>query len=80
MSGAAYERYGSWKRIVPAFFILVCGFFLATTASAQQASGIAGTVRDSQGLALPGVTVEAASPALIEKVRTVVIDQSRKCT
>src|SRR5580765_364118 len=45
-------------------------------ASAQQptASGIAGVVRDSSGGALPGVTVEAASPALIEKVRTAVTD------
>ena len=47
---------------------------LAPNASAQQASGIAGTVRDSGGLALPGVTVEAASPALIEKSRTVTTD------
>ena len=31
-------------------------------------------VRDTSGAVLPGVTVEAASPALIEKVRTVVTD------
>ena len=31
-------------------------------------------VRDSAGLAMPGVSVEAASPALIEKVRSVVTD------
>ena len=37
-------------------------------------AGIAGVVRDSSGAVLPGVTVEAASPALIEKVRTVVTD------
>jgi hypothetical protein len=41
---------------------------------AQQTSGIAGVVRDSSGAVLPGVTVEAASPVLIEKVRTVVTD------
>ena len=41
-------------------------------ASAQQASGIAGVVRGASGAVLPGVTVEAASPVLIEKVRTVV--------
>ena len=35
---------------------------------------IAGEVRDSTGGLLPGVTVEAASPALIEKVRTVATD------
>jgi hypothetical protein len=43
-------------------------------AHAQQASGIAGAVRDTSGAVLPGVTVEAASPALIEKVRSVVTD------
>jgi hypothetical protein len=37
---------------------------------------IAGVVRDASGGVLPGVTVEAASPALIEKVRTVVTDAS----
>src|SRR5947209_16457461 len=44
-------------------------------ASAQQAgSGIAGVVRDTTGAVLPGVTVEASSPALIEKVRTATTD------
>ena len=49
---------------------------LSPAASAQQAtaSGIAGVVRDASGGVLPGVTVEAASPALIEKVRSVVTD------
>src|SRR3984893_17422945 len=47
---------------------------LAAPASAQQASGIAGVVKDPTGAVLPGVTVEASSPALIEKVRTVVTD------
>jgi hypothetical protein len=53
---------------------LVWALVWAPPASAQQASGIAGVVRDSGGLAMPGVTVEAASPALIEKVRTVTTD------
>src|SRR5688572_16996580 len=35
---------------------------------------IAGAVKDTSGAVLPGVTVEAASPALIEKVRTAVSD------
>jgi hypothetical protein len=39
-------------------------------------ASIAGVVRDTSGAVLPGVTVEAASPALIEKVRTVVTDGS----
>src|SRR5687767_14495883 len=37
---------------------------------------IAGTIRDSSGGVLPGVTVEAASPVLIEKVRTAISDSS----
>src|SRR6188768_41261 len=37
---------------------------------------IAGSVKDGTGALLPGVTVEAASPALIEKVRSVVTDGS----
>src|SRR5688572_32632762 len=35
---------------------------------------LTGTVRDASGAVLPGVTVEASSPVLIEKVRTVVTD------
>jgi iron complex outermembrane receptor protein len=38
-------------------------------------SGIAGVVKDSSGAVLPGVSVEAASPALTEKVRSVVTDR-----
>src|SRR5882762_9495654 len=44
------------------------------TAVAQ--SAIAGIVKDTSGAVLPGVTVEAASPALIEKTRAVVTDGS----
>src|SRR5688572_15655214 len=44
-----------------------------TLAHAQQAS-ITGVVRDTSGAVLPGVTVEASSPALIEKVRSVTTD------
>src|SRR2546428_6841663 len=48
---------------------------LPVSAFAQQApSGIAGLVKDTSGGVLPGVTVEAASPVLIEKVRTGVTD------
>ncbi len=37
-------------------------------------SSLAGVVKDTSGAVLPGVTVEASSPALIEKVRSVVTD------
>jgi hypothetical protein len=49
----------------------------ATSAAQSVASGtIAGVAKDISGGVLPGVTVEAESPALIEKVRTVVTDES----
>jgi hypothetical protein len=43
-------------------------------ALAQSGSSIAGVVKDGSGAVMPGVTVEASSPALIEKVRTAVTD------
>ena len=46
---------------------------LPTLAHAQS---LAGTVRDASGAVLPGVTVEATSPVLIEKVRSAVTDGS----
>jgi len=45
---------------------------LPSVAHAQ--STITGTIRDASGAVLPGVTVEAASPVLIEKVRSTVSD------
>ena len=51
---------------------LLCALGLPVAAFAQ--ATIAGAVRDTSGALLPGVTVEAASPALIEKARTVVSD------
>ncbi|MEO8258007.1 MAG: carboxypeptidase-like regulatory domain-containing protein [Acidobacteriota bacterium] len=41
-----------------------------------QTGSIAGAVKDATGGVLPGVTVEASSPALIEKSRSVVTDSS----
>lgn len=43
-------------------------------AQSSTTGAIAGIVRDTTGAVLPGVTVEAASPALIEKVRAAVTD------
>jgi len=47
---------------------------LPWAAFAQAGASITGTVRDSSGAVLPGVTVEAASPVLIQKVRTATTD------
>ena len=51
-----------------------CVVLVPALASAQ--ASIAGIVRDTSGGVLPGVSVEASSPALIEKQRTVVTDSS----
>jgi len=56
-------------RLAAAILLLTA---LPATAFAQ--ATIAGLVKDTSGAVLPGVTVEAASPALIEKVRTAVSD------
>lgn len=62
----------SWIRA----WLVVAALTMATNLWAQAtASGsIAGSVKDSTGAVLPGVTVEASSPVLIEKVRTAVTD------
>jgi hypothetical protein len=55
---------------------LVCSILAiaAIPATAYAQASIVGTVKDASGAVLPGVTVEASSPALIEKVRSVVTD------
>ena len=55
---------------------LAAVLMLPVLTSAQSNSNIAGVARDATGAVLPGVTVEAASPALIEKVRTAVTDSA----
>ena len=52
--------------------ILVCLVALPTSAAAQ--SAVAGIVKDSSGAVLPGVTVEASSDVLIEKMKAVTTD------
>ncbi|PYR30023.1 MAG: hypothetical protein DMF92_09935 [Acidobacteria bacterium] len=55
--------------------ILFAFAWMAIVPSALYAqASITGVVKDPSGAVLPGVTVEAASPALIEKVRSVVSD------
>ena len=60
--------------------VLLGSTALESTAWAQQAGGIAGIVADTSGGVLPGVTVEAASPVLIEQVRSVVTDGAGRYT
>src|SRR5581483_3623039 len=54
----------------------VFAFIVLLPAFAQAQSTITGSVKDASGAILPGVTVEASSPALIEKVRSSVTDGS----
>jgi len=56
-------------KVVAAF-----GFVLLLPVVASAQATISGVVKDASGAVLPGVTVEASSPALIEKVRTGVTD------
>ena len=54
------------------------GFVLVSLAwpALASAQSITGVARDRSGAVLPGVTVEASSPVLIEKVRTAITDGS----
>src|SRR5665213_181964 len=54
--------------------VIVVGFLLALPTLCFAQASITGLVKDTSGAVLPGVTVEAASPALIEKVRAAVTD------
>jgi hypothetical protein len=53
--------------------VMIAALVLAPSALYAQAT-LAGTVKDSSGAVLPGVTVEASSPVLIEKTRTATSD------
>ena len=54
--------------------VLVLAGLLALPSIVMAQSSIVGQVKDESGGILPGVTVEAASPALIEKVKSAVTD------
>src|SRR5687767_2419260 len=75
MLEAEHTSGGRMHRIIRVAVIVLASLAMLPAAAQAQAS-ITGVVRDTSGAVLPGVTVEAASPALIEKVRTVVTDDS----
>src|SRR5437762_3502498 len=62
-------RRSSWPLL--ALFVSL----LAPSAARAQGA-ITGVVKDASGAVLPGATVEASSPVLIEKVRSVVTDDT----
>ena len=62
------------KRLMFGLVLLTGALLISSTAHAQSTGSIAGVAQDTTDAALPGVTVEVASPALIEGVRAVVTD------
>src|SRR5688500_8522619 len=66
------KRKDRMRRLLRVSAALAWVVLLPSAAMAQ--ATIAGVVRDASGAVLPGVVVEASSPALIEKVRSVVTD------
>src|SRR6266540_1901223 len=71
----ARQRGVDHMRMLRAISVAAASLVLLPTLALAQAS-IAGVVKDTSGAVLPGVTVEAASPVLIEKTRTAVTDGS----
>src|SRR5687767_709459 len=59
------------KRVLTVF-----AFLVAVPAAALAQASLSGVVKDSSGGVLPGVSIEASSPVLIEKVRTAVTDDT----
>src|ERR671912_2805683 len=60
------------RRITRTLIAFAGALLLSSAAYAQ--SAIVGVVKDSSGAAMPGVTVEAASDVLIEKVKSAITD------
>ena len=65
------------RRVVLSCAVLCAAvLFVPRASSAQDRAAIAGIVKDSSGAVMPGVLVEASSPALSEKTRSVVPDRA----
>src|SRR4051795_6925303 len=65
------------SRVARLIGVLTLAICLPASARAQGVSAsITGVVKDTSGAVLPGVTVEVASPVLIEKTRSVITDAS----
>src|SRR5260370_1434102 len=67
------------NRFVPSLLVSLAWLALLPAGAAAQ-SAFSGTVTDSSGAVLPGVTVEAGSPALIEGSRSAVTDGQGRYT
>ena len=72
------ERDSIMSKLLRGSLLIVLALLAPSDLLAQQSgqSAIAGVVKDATGGVLPGVTVEASSPALIEKSRTAVTNEA----
>jgi len=65
------------RRFAFLIFLVACWLWpVMTWAQSATTGAIAGVVKDSTGGVVPGVAVEATSPALIERVRVTVSDDA----
>src|SRR5579864_2698468 len=72
--GRRFMTEPTCRRMLLPLLLVVWAFPVYALAQSADTGAIAGVARDATGAVLPGVTVEASSPALIEKVRTAVTD------
>src|SRR5262245_46193710 len=79
-NAAVTQEEGMFERLFPSRLGLAVLVLVVSPAIAQAQSAISGLVRDATGAVLPGVTVEAASPVLIEKARSAVTDDQGRYT
>src|SRR5437763_1002840 len=63
------------RRFITHLGMAMLAWGISSSTVFAQASAIAGVVRDTSGAVMPGVTVEASSPALIERVRSATSDE-----
>src|SRR5215813_14260664 len=63
-----------------ALFVFLLLLAVPVLGRAQGLGTVAGVVKDASGAVLPGVNVEVASPALIEKTRTAITNESGQYT
>ncbi|HUQ88466.1 MAG TPA: TonB-dependent receptor [Vicinamibacterales bacterium] len=64
------------RKFIVRMFLLVLATVVLLPAIARAQSVFTGTVKDTSGAVMPGVTVEAASPVLIEKVKSAITDEN----
>src|SRR5437762_4393934 len=69
----AEEAMHSMRSVALAILVLL---LVPIAGHAQGLGTISGVVKDASGAVLPGVSVEVASPALIEKTRSAVSNES----